>query len=72
MVSSLSSWVSEETSSLTEVRLVYDDVVMGGLCLSFLEALEEKAGLFLRNVFTWGSPAPSAPVQAVGPRVTLG
>lgn len=52
MVSDLSSWVSEETSSLTEIRLVYDEVVVGGLCLSFLEALEEKAGPFLRNMFT--------------------
>ena len=43
VVSSLSSWVSEGTSSLTEVRLVYDEVVVGSLCLSFLEALEEKA-----------------------------
>lgn len=48
---SLSSWVSEGTSSLTEVRLVYDELVVGSLCLSFLEALEEKAGPFFRSVF---------------------
>lgn len=54
VASGLSSWVSEETSSLTEVRLVYDEVVVGGLCLSFLEALEEKAGPFFRNIFAWG------------------
>lgn len=29
VVSSLSSWVSEGTSSLTEVRLVYDELVSG-------------------------------------------
>lgn len=69
VVSSLSSWVSEGTSSLTEVRLVYDELVVGSLCLSFLEALEEKAGPFFRNVFAWGLPAPSVPVQAVGPRL---
>lgn len=60
VASGLSSWVSEETSSLTEVRLVYDEVVVGGLCLSFLEAIKEKAGPrresrpFFRNIFAWG------------------
>lgn len=41
VVSSLSSWVSEGTSSLTEVRLVYDELV-SSLCLSFLRLWKRK------------------------------